>query len=339
MSQTYHPNKGPLLRRLNPGDRFTGYYVLRQKQLEPFRDPSRGYYLTLILGDRSGQLLARVWENAEDADNQLSKGAVVKVDGEAETYLDRLQIRVFRVRPADPQEYDLRDMLPTSPKDPQEMVAELQTHLDRVSHPHMRALLEHFFADQTFLDLFSQAPAARRMHHAYLGGLLEHILEMLALTSTVLELYPQIDADLLLTGVLLHDIGKLREYQWQTDIDFSDEGRLLGHIVMADEAVSAALAQLPNFPAELALRLRHMLLAHHGSRKRGSPRRPKTLEAIALHHIKELSAQTNRFHLLLRDRPPQEHWTAYDTMLRRQLYAGQDDHLDEQPDEDTPITG
>ncbi|MCP4387623.1 MAG: HD domain-containing protein, partial [Gammaproteobacteria bacterium] len=174
---------------------------------------------------------------------------------------------------------------------------------------------------------YKQAPAARRIHHAYLGGLLEHTLEVLQLCNTVLDIYPKIDRSLLLTGALLHDIGKLREYVWDFDLDYSTEGRLLGHIVMTDEMITDALAGMPEFPPELILRLRHMLLSHHGRHEWGSPRRPKTLEAIALHHIENLDAQINRFHLLIQSAPTGEPWTTYDRLLGRHLYAGDDDEL------------
>lgn len=327
MTETHHPKKGPLLRELQPGDLFTGFYVLRNKQLEPFRDASRGNFLTLILSDSSGQLLARVWEGGEEAYEDLEPGTVVKVQGEIETYLDRVQARVLQVRPATPNEYDQRDMLPSSTRDRAEMIAELESFIDEITQPDLRILVDFFFGDKEFLSNFAQAPAARRIHHAYLGGLIEHTLELLKITKTVLEVYPQIDADLLRTAVLFHDIGKVREFTWDFDIDYSDEGRLFGHIVMADEMVSAAIKIQSEFPPELALRLRHMLLAHHGRHEWGSPRRPQTIEAVALHHIENLGAQVNRFHLLLKDQQPGDKWTAYDRMLRRQLYAGSDDDL------------
>ncbi|MFQ5614905.1 MAG: 3'-5' exoribonuclease YhaM family protein [Anaerolineales bacterium] len=327
MTNTYHPQKGPYLRDLQPGDRFIGFYVVRNKQLEPFRDPSRGVFLTLILSDRSGQLLARVWDNAESTADKLEKKTIIKIDGEVETYLDRTQIRVLQIRPAKEDEYDLRDMLPTSERDPDEMTAELAPYIEQITNPHLRQLVDHFFTDKDFLTRFRQVPAARRIHHAYLGGLLEHVLEIAKICITVLEIYPQIDADLLLAGALLHDIGKLREYTWDFDIDYSDEGRLLGHIVMGDEMITDALASMPEFPPELALRLRHTLLSHHGRYEWGSPRRPKTLEAIALHHIENLDAQINRFHLLIKNAPPDDAWTPYDRLLGRQLYAGDREDL------------
>ncbi len=327
MEESYHAEKGPFLRDLQEGERFIGYYVLRNKQLEPFRDASRGYFLTLILGDRSGQLLARVWEGAEDTNEEILQGEVVKVDGEVESYLERIQIRVNRVRPASPKEYDLRDMLPSSKHDPEEMLSKLQDHLNQVSQPHLSTLLNFFYQDQEFLGQFRQVPAAKRIHHAYIHGLLEHTLEILALAKTLIEIYPHIDADLLITGILLHDIGKVREYSWEFDINYTDEGRLLGHIVMTDEMISKALDTIEDFPEELALTLRHMLLSHHGRYEWGSPRRPKTIEAIALHHLENLSAQVNRFQLVLEKRSTEEDWTAYDNLLRRHLYSGRDSNL------------
>lgn len=331
MSETFHPDKGPFIRDLEEGERIIGYYLLRDKQLEPFRDASRGYYLTLILSDKSGQIVCRVWENAEEANEDLLKHDVVKLDGEVERYADRLQIRVIRVRAAEPDEYDLRDLLPSSPRDPQEMLEQLNFFLDQISNPHLSALVGYFFGDKNFLRQFSEAPAAKQVHHAYLYGLLEHTIELLSLANRVIEIYPKIDPDLFFTGILLHDIGKLREYRWELDIDYTDEGRLMGHIVMTDEMIATALQSLPEFPPELALRLRHMLLSHHGRHEWGSPRRPKTLEAIALHHLDNLSAQINRFQLLLDKRPTGEDWTSYDRMLGRQLYGrGSDLSIEEQ---------
>jgi len=325
--ENFHPKKGPFLRQLAPDERFIGFYLLRRMQLEPFRDAARGYFLTLILGDRSGQMLARVWENAEELYHQLTQGDVVKVDGEVETYLERTQIRVLRVRMASRGEYDIRDMLPASQRSPEEMQAELQFFIEEISDQHLAALVNSIYSDDHFYRLFIQAPAARRIHHAYIHGLLEHTLELLKMANTLLEIYPQVNADLLVAGILLHDVGKVREFSWELDIDYTTEGRLLGHVVMGDEIVSQAIAAIPDFPAELALSLRHMLLAHHGRYEWGSPRRPKTLEAIVLHHLENLSAQVNRFKLLLENRPAGQEWTEYDRLLGRQLYAGDDDSL------------
>jgi len=326
--QPKHPQKGAFIVDVHAGDRVTGFFLVRHKQLEPFRDRSRGEFLTLGLGDRSGQMLARVWEGASELAEQFAEGDVIKVAGDVEEYLDRTQLIINKLRRAEEQEYDLADFLPATEKDVDEMFAVVQAAVESIHDPHLAALVRHFYADADFRARLAQAPAARRVHHAYLGGLLEHLTEVLTLGETVLKLYPEINADLLRTGMLLHDVGKLREYAWARDINYTDEGRLVGHVVLGDEMVSRVIEQTPNFPEELSLRVRHMLVSHHGRYEWGSPRRPQTLEAIALHHLENLDAQINRFRgLLAARREPGQAWTDYDRLLDRQLYAGHDDNL------------
>ncbi len=166
---------------------------MRDKRLEPFRDPGRGFYLNLLLSDRSGHLSARVWEGAENISDEILQGDIVKVDGEIELYLDQAQIRVVRIRHAEKDEYDLRDLLASSKRDVNEMLDVLQGYIAQVDHPDLAALVDNFFGDTRFMAEFSQAPAARRLHHAYLHGLLEHCIETLALAETVAGLYPEAD--------------------------------------------------------------------------------------------------------------------------------------------------
>ncbi|MBM4425567.1 MAG: HD domain-containing protein [Chloroflexi bacterium] len=332
---TFHPHKGPYVRELKPGERITGFFLVRYKQLESFRDRTRGQFLTLMLSDRTGSVLARVWEGAPELAETFEQGSTVKVQGDVEMYMDRAQIIVQKLRPANADEYDLRDFQPTTEKSIDELTEVVRRAVDRIQDPHLAALVRRFYHDPAFLRLFTRAPAARRVHHAYIGGLLEHTAEVLALCGTVLALYPEIDSELLMTGALLHDIGKVREYDWQADIEYTDEGQLIGHITIGDEMVSAAIAALPGFPEELAMRVRHMILSHHGRYEWGSPRRPQTLEAMALHQIEELDAQVNRFRGLLANRPEGEPWTPYDRLLGRSLYAGRGDlEIDEQSREE-----
>jgi len=323
-----HPLKGSFIVDLKPGDRVTAFLLVRHKQLEPFRDRSKGEFLTLMLGDHTGQLLARVWEGAPELAETFNEGDVVKVAGDVEEYLGRAQIIVNKLRPAREDEYDLADFLPATEKDVTAMLGAVEAVIAGIADPHLAALVQHFYNDNDFRARLAQAPAARRVHHAYLGGLLEHLTEVLTLAESVLALYPEINADLLRTGALLHDVGKLREYTWARDIDYTDEGRLIGHIVLGDEMVAEAISHFPDFPDELAMRVRHLLVSHHGRYEWGSPRRPKTLEALALHHIENLSAQLNRFKgLLAARREPGQAWTDYDRLLERQLYAGPGDEL------------
>ena len=319
-----HPQKGYFVSDLRVGERVVGYFVDKRKQLEPFRDRSKGEFLTLVLSDRTGDVLARVWEDAPALAETFAEGDVVKVAADVEEYLGRTQLIVQKLRRAEEGEYDLADFLPATEKNVDEMLAAVQAQVQRIENPHLLALVKLFYDDKDFVAKLAQAPAARRVHHAYLGGLLEHLTEVLALCDAVLALYPAINADLLRAGALLHDVGKLQEFTWDREIADTDEGRLVGHVVLGDEALSRALAQLPEFPDELALRMRHMLLSHHGRYEWGSPRRPATLEAIALHQVENLSAQVNRFQLLLGARSPGEAWTDYDRLLGRQLYAGHD---------------
>lgn len=325
MKEAFDKNKGPFLNEVKPGERFIGYYVLRRKQLEPFRDPSRGFFLTLILSDRSGQRLGRVWEGAEEAYQDLIEGQILKVDGEAEEYLERIQIRIHRVRHVKENEFDMRDMLPSSERDPDQMLDELNSWIEKISEPNLSQLIKHFFENKIFMSEFTTVPAAKKVHHAFIGGLLEHVLEMLSLAQAVVATYPKMNADLLYTSVFLHDIGKIRQFEWDYDIDYSDEGRLVGHIPITDEMLTKALVELPNFPPELFLQLRHVILSHHGRYEWGSPRRPKTIEAIALHYIDNLSAQVNRFQDILNATQPGKQWSEYDSFLRRQLYSNMSD--------------
>jgi len=202
MDKTFHAEKGPYLSQVEIGQRFVGYYLLRSKSLESFRDPSRGSYLTLVLSDLSGQLLARVWENAPEISKTIEEGQVVKVEGDLETFQERPQARVFRIRPARQEEYDSRDFLPAGPRDPQEMLDELDEFRQVITEPHLKALVDAYYEAAEFRQRLSTAPGSTRVHHAYLGGLLEHILQVLKVCRTVIDLYPKLNPDLLLTGAL-----------------------------------------------------------------------------------------------------------------------------------------
>ncbi|HEX9012354.1 MAG TPA: hypothetical protein VF813_02515, partial [Anaerolineaceae bacterium] len=278
-------------------------------------------YLTLVLSDASGQMIGRVWEDAQAVAEQISDGQVVKLEGDVDVYLQHAQIRVLQIRPARPEEYDRRDFLPSSKRDPQQMLQELVSYRDLVTEPHLAALVDEFYADPGFQAGFAEAPASPRVHHAYLGGLLEHTLNVLQLCSTVLTLYSSLDASLLVVGAMLYQVGKVRELRWQMDLDYTDEGRLIGDIVLTNEMVSAAIQRVPDFPPELAMRLRHMIAAQNGRYEWGSPRQPQTLEAIVLHQLEDLDSQVNRFATILEAREPDTPWTEYDRLLGRQLYG------------------
>jgi 3'-5' exoribonuclease len=316
-------DKGPFVESLRPGERITGFFLVRQKKLEPFRDRNKGEFLSLLLADRTGDVMARVWEDAPELAEQFAEGDIIKVAADVGEYQGRLQLVVQKLRRASDDEFDLGDFQPGSQRDAGEMLDMVRLAVDGLQEPYLAALVRSFFDDPMFINRLVRAPAARRVHHAYVGGLLEQLCEMLALAGSVAQLYPAVNADLLTSGILLHSLGKLAEYAWSGDISYTDEGRLLGHIVLSAEQVAGAIAGIEGFPVELGLRVRHMLVSQHGRYEWGSPRQPQTLEAVALHHIENLTAQISRFNMLLDSpREPGQTWTEYNRLLGRQLYIG-----------------
>ena len=327
--------KSQFVADLNPGDAVLSFFRVRFQRLEPFRDSSKGQYLSLILADRTGEMPARVWEQGPAVAGQIARGSVVKVRGKVEAYRGRQQLIVARIRPAEEEEYDPADLVRTSERDVEAMLDAIREAITAVADPHLQSLLHSFFGDEEFRAALRQAPATLRLHHAYPGGLLEHMVDMLALACPLLSLTPELDADLLTAGILLHDVGRVAEFRLSgLDIVPTDEGRLVGHVVLGDRMVSERIAQFADFPEPLALRLRHMILSHRGRAEWGAVQPPRTLEAAALHHLNELNGQVSRFAALAGEgREPGRAWTDYDPRLRRSLYLGREP-LDAEEDTD-----
>ncbi len=317
------PPKGPWVADLKPDLEFIGYYVVRNPRLDPFRDPTRGKYLRMQLLDRTGLIEARMWDGAEVVYQEIKGCGPVKVDGLVERFREELQVNIRRMRAALEEEVDIGDFLRVTQRDPTAMWETITGAVSSVRDPHLASVLHYFYRDMDWAARFVEAPSARRIHHSYRSGFLEHIHELLTLVEPLLDLYPEIDRDLLLTGILLHDIGKLEELSWGWDTDLTDEGHLVGHVVLGARLVSRAIEAIDGFPRELAAELLHLVVSHHGRLAWGSPRRPKSIEAVALHHLDNLDAQVNRIKLLTESaRANGEHWTPYDRSLRRSLYAG-----------------
>lgn len=316
--------QGPLLSDLEIGSEFVGFYLARNVRLGDYKDASRGQYACLQLRDYSATIPARIWENGKQAAEQIKSGAVIKVDGIVSSYNDipQVQIRCFRL--AREGEFDPARLMAYTHRDMERMWSEIAAAIDSIQDPHLAALLAHFFQDQEFVDRFKEAPAAKVVHHAYFAGLMEHCYELLRLGAELLELYPEINRDLLIAGILLHDLGKLEEYECEYDVEITDAGRLLGHVVLSARMASAAIARIEGFPQQKALEVLHMIVSHHGRYEWGAPRRPKSLEAMALHLLDNLDAQVNRYKQLIGPlRENGKTWTQYDRMLGRMLYAGE----------------
>lgn len=292
-------------------------FMVYKKQLRDFKNKP-GKYLTLTIGDKTGQLEAKGWDKAEELALRFEENDIVLLEGQVELFNDKLQLRVINLHKVD--KYDLSDFLPQTSKDVDKLFDYIKSV--KIQNHYLKLLLESFFKDEEFVTLLKRAPAAKSLHHCYLGGLVEHTYEVIKICEVVCELFPQIDRELLFTGAILHDIGKIKELKFTKVIDYTDEGRLIGHVVMGERIISERMATIAGFPKELKMRLSHLLLSHHGEYEWGSPKRPKTLEACTLHYAENLDAQVNRFILLI-EKEKDKTWADYDRLLERHIYLGE----------------
>lgn len=276
-------------------------------------------YLVLKLLDRSGEIEGRVWDRADDLARGFDKNDFVRVRGQATLYQGKMQIRVQDVMRVDEKAVEAEDFLPKSAFDPEAMLAELQTILRGIKNPHLLALAEACFSDQELVALLKLAPGAKTIHHPYLSGLLEHTLSLLKLILKVVENYHNVDVDLLLIGGFLHDIGKVYEFSFERAVDYTDAGQLLGHLVMEVEMVTKKIAAIPDFPEELAMLVKHLLVSHHGEYEFGSPKLPQTVEAVILHALDDLDGKIQAIQNL----PVKEagsRWTIFHRAYGRSFY-------------------
>ncbi|MGB7745519.1 MAG: OB-fold nucleic acid binding domain-containing protein, partial [Terracidiphilus sp.] len=222
-------------------------------------------YLSLTLGDKTDRIEGRVWElNDPRIAKDFDRGNIVKVRGSVSRYGEQPQVKIDQLRKALAGEADKMDMLPATTRDVGELWMQLEATVGSIGNPDLKRLLNALLADAELARAYREAPAARQLHHAWLGGLLEHVISLLGLADRVAAHYPLLDRDLLLTGVILHDIGKIRELEWDTGFDYTIEGILLGHIQMGVELVEKTIAGLPGFPDRLRTLVVHMILSHHG---------------------------------------------------------------------------
>ncbi len=249
---------------------------------------------------------------------KFEEGDVVLLDGRVELYNDKPQLKVTNLLKVDG--YETGDFLPKTSKDVDKLFDYIKSI--EIQNPYLRSLLASFFKDEEFVSLFKKSPAAKSLHHCYLGGLVEHTYEVIKICEIVCEIFPQIDREFLLTGAVLHDIGKMEELRFTRILDYTDEGRLIGHIIMGERVVREKMLSIPGFPKNLKMRMSHLLLSHHGEYEWGSPKRPKTLEACALHYVDNLNAQVNRFIQII-EKEKDKNWADYDKLLERHIYIGE----------------
>ncbi|HUV69313.1 MAG TPA: HD domain-containing protein [Terracidiphilus sp.] len=278
------------LAAFDDGKLFDGFFLVlaRQQRLTKTNKP----YLNLILGDKTGQLEGRIWEPGDPRiAKDFDKGDIVKARGSASSFDGRIQMKIDQLRLAQTAEVDKSDLLPSTTYDVAALWSQLQASIESMANPDLKRLCQTMLADPAIAAAYREAPAARQLHHAWLGGLLEHVVSLLNLAGRVATHYPFLDRDLLLAGVILHDIGKTRELSWGIGFDYTVEGTLLGHIQMGIDMVEKAIASLPDFPDRLRTLVLHMILSHHGKLEFGSPKLPMIPEALVLNFVDDLDAK------------------------------------------------
>jgi 3'-5' exoribonuclease len=276
-------------------------------------------YLALILGDRTGKIDARIWDKVEQCDTLFDRGDYVEVTGQAEDYQGRLQLKVQSVRRLARTEVEPGDFVPTTEKDPEALYKELVAIVSDVGNPFLQRLLVSVLDDAKIAERLKRAPAAKLMHHAYAGGLIEHIVSLCRLSQRVAEHYPDLDTDLLITAAVLHDLGKIDELRAEPAIEYTSDGRLLGHIVLELEGINRKMDAIEGFPEGLRRVVQHLIISHHGTREFGSPEVPKFAEAIAFHFLDDLDSKLEAVRSAVRDLPTGESWTGWNRALDRQL--------------------
>jgi 3'-5' exoribonuclease len=314
------------VQQLADGESLDDVFLVGDKQLRANRNGV--LYLQIELRDRSGSISARMWNATEVQFRSFDEGDLLKVKGKVQLYQGSLQVIFTAFDRMPPGQFNLDDFMPQTEQDVSRLFDRLRAPLRKLANPHLRALVECFLIDDGLMQGFCNAPAGVRQHHAYRGGLLEHVVTMLDGAERLLPLYPELNRDLLLMGIFLHDIGKVRELSYDRVFGYTDEGQLVGHVVIGVELLDEKVAKVPEltgepFPPELLLRLKHMIVSHHGTYEFGAPRLPMTPEAIALHYLDNLDAKIHSFTRDIReDRGGSSAWTPFNQSTQRRLFKG-----------------
>jgi 3'-5' exoribonuclease len=301
-------------------------FMVSEKQLRSNRNGN--LYLQMELSDRGGRIGARMWNASEGVYRAFNNGDYLRVEGTTQLFQGAIQLIATRLTKVDPGEVNADDFSPLRAIDIDKLVLRLGEILRGMADPALQTLAECFLMDEKLMAKLTRAPAGVKNHHAYQGGLLEHVVNLMEVVLRVSPCYPQLNRDLLLLGAFLHDLGKIDELCYERDLAYSDEGQLIGHLVMAVGMLDAKLAEAEKLsgepiPAETVLRLKHMIISHHGEYAFGSPKLPMTLEAIALCCLDNLDAKVNSFEQLIRDDPNSDSaWTNFHANLDRKLFKG-----------------
>ncbi|MGB3342104.1 MAG: HD domain-containing protein [bacterium] len=311
--------KSQYAEELRSGQTVKEVFVLSWKSIKDKKDG--GVFAVLEFSDRSGTIQGIAWDNVVESVSVLSVGDFVFVVGNVNEYNDRLQIVVNSIKRIDEDEIDPKDFLPCAEEDIDQAFNEINDFRSNIKDVHLKQLLDAFFKDKDLIEKFKLAPAAKRVHHAYIGGLVVHTRNVLKLIDKVNDVYADLNLDLLITAGILHDIGKVYEYTYTRSIDFSTQGRMFGHIVIGYELIADKTKQIPDFPESLRLRLLHMILSHHGEYEWGSPKQPSFLEALILHFLDNLDSKVEIMtSAKKKNKGMEKDWSDYHPFLEREIY-------------------
>ena len=298
----------------------TSSFVVVSKQVKPKKTGEP--YLALALGDRTGQLEAKMWDNVDGALDAFEQDDFIKIKGLLNKYKNRFQITIHKLRRLGESEVDFSDYLPKTTKNIDELWETLADFVGTFQNPYLKKLVQDFMADPEIAERYRNAPAAKSLHHAYIGGLLDHVVSLFRSCDLICRNYPQINRDLLLTGAFLHDIGKIYELTYNRSFSYTTRGQLLGHMIIELEMLQAKVAEIPGFPDELKTLIEHLIISHHGQYEFGSPKLPMFPEALMLHYLDDLDSkmESMRAHFE-RDADLENPWTGYNPSLARPLLS------------------
>jgi 3'-5' exoribonuclease len=296
----------------------TTTFVVASKQIKPKK--TGDLYIALTLADRTGQIEAKIWDNVQDVLDAFDQDDFVKVKGLLNKYNSRYQLTIHKLRKCEEHEVDFSDYLPKTDKDVDELWGIVRDFVESFQNDHLKALLRAFMNDPELETRYKNAPAAKTLHHAFVGGLLDHVVSLFRSCDLVSRNYPQIDRDLLLSGAFLHDIGKLFELSYARSISYTTSGQLLGHMIIELEMLQKKITQVPGFPDELKILLEHMIISHHGEYAFGSPKLPMFPEALMLHYLDDLDSKMESMRAQFeREAENEDAWTGYNPSLGRPL--------------------
>lgn len=309
----------PSLASLHDGDAFEGFYVVKESSFQTAVNGKN--YIRMTIADASASLMANIWDANRELFTLCPAGSVVKITGAAENYKGKPQVRISRFRPAHESEVDMDQFLPKSRRDPDEMKTQFFALIESIADGDYKNLAQGFFDDPDVWKRFARSPAARDLHHAFIGGLLEHTLNIATMASAF-AVDGRVNRDLLLIGSLLHDVGKIEELEAGVTIEYTNRGKLLGHLFIGAEMTAERASRINKFPEEKVRLVQHMILSHHGKYEFGSPVLPKVPEAFALHHLDNLDAKVETANkLIMAVTDPEKQWTDFSRALETQLYT------------------